>query len=279
MTKTASPISQSTVHSDLLTVMSIAALAYLLATALHEHLGHGVSCLSLGGHLKELGAFYVSCDYAGMSDLNIRLVALAGPLVSFILGLVAFAALRSARGASPYMRFFLWLLGGIGLMTATGYLLFSGISGLGDFGTSRDGMLYQSTPEWLWRAVLTLLGIAGYAWSIRNMLSSMEDLIGGSGPDRVRRAQRLALTAYLTGAVVSILIGLLNPQGIFILLASAAAASLGGTSALAWSMTLLKRDRQTTEPPLSLTRQWGWIMAGLLFTLIYGLLLGPTIRL
>lgn len=265
-------------RNDVLTVMAISSLAYLLGTALHEHLGHSASCLGLGGSIRELNAFYVDCNYQGMSDLSIRLVALAGPLVSLVQGLLAFAALRQARGASPQLRFFLWLMGGLGLMTATGYLLFSGVTGLGDFGTSRDGMLYQLSPEWLWRAVLVLLGVVGYTLSIRAMLSGMEDMIGGSGPDRVRRAQRLSLTAYLTGGLVSVLIGFLNPEGIVIVLASAAAASLGGTSALAWTMRLLKHDQQTGTPPLTLSRQWGWIVAGVLFTLVYGLWLGPSIK-
>ena len=39
-------------------------------------------------------------------------------------------------------------------MTAAGYLLFSGFTGLGDFGTSRDGALYLAQPEWLWRLAL-----------------------------------------------------------------------------------------------------------------------------
>lgn len=258
--------------------MSISALAYLLATAVHEHLGHGAACVSLGGQLKEVGAFYVDCTYAGMGDLHIRLVALAGPLVSLLLGTLAFVAFRRVNPAAPHLRFFLWLLGGLGLMTATGYLLFSGLTGLGDFGTSRDGLLYQVTPPWLWRALLTGLGIAGYLLSVRVMLRGMENLIGGSGPNRVRRAQRLALSAYLTGAAVSILIGLLNPQGIFIVLISAAAASLGGTSALAWTMQFLDRERQTTQPPLHLPLRWNWIVAGLLFTLLYGLWLGPSLR-
>lgn len=265
-------------RTDVLTIMAISSLTYLLGTAIHEHLGHGASCLGLGGQFKEVGAFYVDCHYQGMSDLNIRLMALAGPLASLVQGFLAFAAFRQSRDASPHLRFFLWLLGSLGLMTATGYLLFSGLTGLGDFGVSRDGTFYQVSPEWLWRVLLILLGAAGYALTVRTMLSTMDTLIGGSGPDRMRRAAGLALTAYLTGGLVSVLIGLLNPQGIFIVLASAAAASLGGTSALAWTMTFLKRDRTTTDPPLILSRQWSWIAAGLIFTLIYGLWLGPSIN-
>ena len=64
--------------TDYLTVIALSMLAYTLAVVLHEHLGHAPTCASLGGHTAELGAYYVDCQYAGMPDISIRLVALAG---------------------------------------------------------------------------------------------------------------------------------------------------------------------------------------------------------
>lgn len=268
----------STPATDLPTLVAISSLAYLLDTALHEHLGHGLACAALGGSIKEAGAFYVDCHYAGMGSLNIRLVALAGPLVSLLVGLSGFAVLRRLNTASAHLKFFVWLLASLGLMTATGYLLFSGVSGLGDFGFGPDGALLGWSPEWLWRILLSLLGALTYGLTIRQMLRTLSDMLGGSGSERPQQAQRLALTAYLTGGLVSVLIGLLNPQGIFILLASAAAASLGGSSALAWAMRFVSPNAPTPKPLMTLPRQWVWIGVGLLFTLIYGLLLGPSIK-
>ena len=264
--------------SDAITVIAIACIAYILATALHEHVGHALACVALGGRLRELNAFYVDCDYQQMPNLNIRLVAFAGPLMSLLTGIIALAAFRRLPDASSYLRLFLWVLGTIGLLVATGYLLFSGLSGLGDFGTSREGMLYNLAPEWLWRVIITVLGIGGYALSVRASLAAMEQLIGGSGPDRVKRAQRISLTCYLAGGLVSVLIGLLNPQGLFIVLASAGAASLGGTSALAWSMQQLDRKRETTQPPLQIARNWLWIGVGIVVVAVYGVILGPSIK-
>ncbi|QFP78047.1 hypothetical protein [Deinococcus sp. AJ005] len=279
MTSAASVPSVRRVPIDLLTVVSIAFLAYLLGTALHEHLGHAVSCLALGGTLRELGAFYVDCSYGGMSDLGIRLVALAGPLVSLLTGLVCFAVLRAGRVTSPHLIFFLWLLGSVGALTASGYLLFSGVTGLGDFGTSRDGAAYELSPEWLWRTLLVALGVAAYTLSVRVMLARMGAVIGGEGVARVRHAQRLSLTSYLAGGVVSVLVGLFNPLGLVIVLTSAAAASLGGTSGLAWTMQFMNRHVQSSQPPLALPRNWAWTLGGLLFTLLYAVFLGPSIRL
>ena len=164
-------------------------------------------------------------------------------------------------------------------MTATGYPLFSGVTGLGDLGTSRDGALYLASPEWLWRLVLVVLGGAGYALVIYLSLGRMDQIIGGEGNERVRRAQRLALTSYVSGAVMSVLIGLLNPEGFIIVIISAAASSLGGTSGLAWMMQLLDRSKSSPAAPLRLDRSWAWVTVGFVVTAIYAIVFGPTLRL
>jgi len=83
-------------------------------------------------------------------------------------------------------------------------------------------------------------------------LRKMDKLIGGEGTARVAQAEKLALTSYLTGTVMSVLIGLLNPHGIIIVITSAAAATLGGTSGLAWMDAVAKSkegaSRATAAP-------------------------------
>jgi hypothetical protein len=264
--------------TDFLTVIALSVLAYTLAVLFHEYLGHGVACLTLGAHLSELGAYYVVCQYAGMTDINIRLVALAGPLVSLIIGALGLVTFDRIPTSAAHGRYWVWLFGTINLMTAAGYLLFSGVTGLGDFGTSRDGLLYQISPERIWRVALVLLGVAGYALVIYLSLRRMDNLIGGEGAARVRHGQTLALTSYLTGALMSVLVGLLNPHGLVIVLISAAASSLGGTSGLAWMTQMMDRKKTSTTSPLQLPRNWSWIVAGFAVMLIYGLILGPTVR-
>ena len=263
---------------DLFTVISISSLAYLLATFLHEMGGHGLSCLLQGAKLLELGAFYASCDYSGLSDLSIRVVAVAGPVISLLTGVICYLILPRLPERAFHWKYGLWLLGTLGLLIAAGYLLFSGVSGIGDFGFSRDGLLYQAAPEALWRVILAILGAGAYLLVVALAIRKMDrHVIGGQGVERVRQAQRLALTSYLTGGIVSVLIGFLNPLGIIIVLISAAAASLGGTSALLWMMQWLNRKAVSPAPYLQLARSWSWIIAGIGFTLLYALVLGPSI--
>ncbi len=264
--------------SDRLTLIAVSALAYIAAVGLHEHLGHTLACFVLGSRPVEVGAFYVNCDYTGMSDVYIRLVALAGPLVSLLIGLGSFFLLhrRPPRTSAAY--YFVWLLGSIGFMSATGYLLFSGIFGIGDFGASRDGVFYLATPEWLWRFILTIVGFASYILIIRIAVREIDSRLGGVGRARIRSARRLALTSYLTGAVISIAIGLLNPHGVIIVATSAAASSLGATSGLLWMMQLLDRNRPALLPGLVIRRSWWWIAFGGAVTVVYALVLGPTLH-
>jgi len=263
---------------DRLTLIAISALAYIVATGLHEHLGHTMACIMLGSHPLEVGAFYVNCDYASMSAINIRLVALAGPVVSLLIGIVSFLILYRQPLHSSAAHYFVWLLGSIGFMSATGYLLFSGLTGIGDFGTGPDGLFYQATPEWLWRTALTLVGIVSYILIIYMAVRMIDQRIAGVGRARIHFARQMANTSYLTGAAVSIGIGLLNPHGLVIVAISAAASSLGATSGLLWMMQLLDRNREVLAPGLVFPRSWWWIVLGAAVTIIYALFLGPTLH-
>lgn len=262
---------------DWLTLIAISALAYIIAVALHEHLGHTAACLILGSHPKEVGAFYVDCNYTGMSEFYIRLVALAGPVVSLGIGIVCFHVLHRHPPRTPTAYYFVWLLGSIGLMSATGYLLFSGISGIGDLGTTPDGVFYMASPEWLYRIVLSIAGIASYVWVIHIAVREIDPHFSGSGTTRIHYARMLVLVSYITGAVVYTAIGMLNPHGFVIVATSAVASSMGATSGLLWMMQLLDRQRQVPSPGLMIKRSWAWIAAGCIVTVFYAVILGPTI--
>jgi len=277
MTKQGAPVDKAAQSVDWLTVVSLSMLAYLLGTALHEHAGHALACLAVHGQIIELNAFYVNCGYQGVSELGVRLVALAGPVMSIVCGVVGFVLLDRVATTSA-TTYFLWLFSTIGFLTGTGYMLFSGVLGIGDFGTSSEGVIYQLQPEWLWRIALVVVGLGSYLLVIRVMVGKLDTFIGGEGQERVKRAQRLSLTSYLSGVIASVLIGFLNPLGIYIVLISAAAASAGGTSGLVWGMQTLNRKKQTGMPPFTISRDWRFIVVGIAFTLGYAAVFGPSLR-
>lgn len=262
---------------DRLTLVALSALAYIVAVALHEHLGHATACALLGSHATELGAFYVECDDARLTSLGIRLVALAGPLVSLVLGLGCLPL--AARCTSPAAFYFIWLLGALGLMDAAGYPLFSGISGIGDLGTASDGALKGVEPEWAWRAAETAAGLVAYIAVVRYAARAIAPHLSGVGRVRIHAARLVLTWSYFAGAAVYLAIGLLNPRGLVIVLTSALASSMGGTSGLLWMARVLGREPPAPGPGIYFARSWRWIIAAAVLTLGYALVFGPTLRL
>lgn len=261
------------------TMITISVLAYVVTTALHEYLGHAVVCVVLGGGLTEINAFYINCQYRNISDFSIRFIAIAGPLASFLTGLISFILLNRLKKLSSNAIYFLWLLGTISLLTATGYLIFSGITGLGDFGFTRDGALFALTPIWLWRTLLTILGIAAYGSVVGYSLKKLNSILGGESPERVRRARTLTLISYFSGCGMAILVGILNPQGLYIILLSSLASTAGGTSALLWMLRFFKKDNTSSKPLITIKKDYRWIGISLLILGVYAIIFGPSLYL
>ncbi len=267
----------SKIKVDFPTLIALSAFSFILATALHEHAGHALACYLLDGHIKELGAFYVDCGYESLSNLGNRLVALAGPLMSLITGVIGVMLFDRASKSNSQLKYFLWHFATVSLMTAAGYMLFSGVAGIGDLGTGEYGVFYQVQPEWIYRVGLAILGAAGYYGVIRVSIRKMDSFIGCEGVERVNRAQMISLVSYLTGGLVAVLIGLLNPYGLVIVLVSSVASSMGGTSGLAWMMQLLDRRKNTGDAPFTMKRSWDWIALSIVFLLAYTIIFGPTL--
>lgn len=269
-----SPTTRSGLGFDGLTVMAMAGLAYVLSTALHEHAGHALACHALGGHVRGYGAFYVDCDYRGMGSMAMRLVAVAGPAMSLLFGVACMGLLP--RLQAPLSRLFCWVLGSCGLMTGFGYLVFSAVSGIGDLGVGEEGVLHGLAMPWLWRVSMLLVGYWLYdrvvVWSITELGRQL-----GGGPQRRRRARWLALLCYLSGALTSVFIGLFNPVGVVIVLTSAAAASLGGTSGFAWGPARVRLPEDDASPVRTLPRSWPWIVFSAMVVVLYAWVFGPTL--
>jgi hypothetical protein len=248
----------------------MAVVVFLGSTLLHEFGGHGGACLATGGRLNAIGAFYIDCTSA--NAWAERIVSAAGSTAN--LAAAGLAAIVFGFATTAIVRLFWWLAFTINVLVWSGYFLFSGLSGIGDWS---DGGVLTSAPNIaLWRSALAVGGALFYmagAFISARMLSS----IVGAGPDARRAARRIAWTAYFAGGIVSVLVGLLNPLGIFILLASAAASSFGGTSGLLWLTSFISRSGEARA--VAIPRSWVWIAIGVLTTAAYAALLGPSITL
>jgi hypothetical protein len=260
---------------DRSTIIAISVLAYALANVVHEGLGHGGACILLGARPTMFNAIFFTYDESTASDAVQRIISAAGSIVNAIIGLPLVALLRSRAPLSPRWRYFLWIFCAVNLLTAFGYLLFSGIGGIGDWARVIQG----ARPVWPFRLVLVVAGgLLYFVIAPRLLMPALDPFLGRDPDTRVARARRLSLVPYAAGAVTLIVAGLLNPLGMKIVLISAAAASLGGTSLLAWYPAIPRPpSAYATDTPLGITRSIPWIVSAAIAMVFFVLVLGPGI--
>src|SRR5580700_1545893 len=106
------------VPSDTLTITGIAIIAYILASVLHEGVGHGGACLVDGGKVLVISTVHMECS------AETRLVMAGGTLMNVVAGALCFALGRVTARTSPRLRYFMWLSMTVNLFTAAGYFGF-----------------------------------------------------------------------------------------------------------------------------------------------------------
>jgi hypothetical protein len=261
---------------DRATLVAIAVVAYALANLVHEGLGHGGACLLAGGRPLALSAIHFESDL-GSLDLDARKwLAAGGTIANVVVGVLALAALRASRGTWGAGRYFLWLLMTVNLLQAAGYWLFSGVGNIGDWAAVIAGL----EPRWAFRLGLSVLGGAAYWGVVVLSLRELQPFLG-AGSGQWRRAVPLTVIPYLAGGILYVAAGIPNPVGWRLVLISAAAASFGGASALAWMAQFLRNETRfppQAGEPLQLPRSVAWLATGTLVALLFVGVLGPGIR-
>ena len=111
-------------------------------------------------------------------------------------------------------------------------------------------------------------------------LRELRPFLGKDPAARVQRARRLTLVPYLTTGIFSCVAGALNPVGPLLILVSAAAASFGGKSGLAWMWTLLRGTRiPSSELQMpEIQRSWAWMVVAILVAIGFIAVLGTGVK-
>lgn len=260
-------------YVDLPTVAGIAVLVYVASVVLHEAAGHGLACLAVGAPPKIWGAYYFDCDFVGLPPSAERIVAAAGSTMNLGVALLCMAAWPLARDRAPATRLFLWLAFTVNAFEWAGYFLYSGVTGAGDWGV--NGVLTGVIHAPHARVVMVALGAFFYYWWTASRAARMLGAILGGTSAARRTGQRTSATAYASGAVTALIVGLFVPIGSSMVLASAIASSVGGTLGLLFVALGMPRDSRAAGP--SLTRSWAWIVAGIAAVVAYAVVLGPGI--
>ena len=255
---------------DLLNIVAIAIAAAVIADVIHEGLGHGGMCAATGGQPLALSTVHFDCS------ADTRLVAAGGTMANLIFGALFWVTARAVKQNASW-RYFFWLLMTFNLFEAGGYFLFSGIGNIGDWAAVVAGW----QPAWAWRVGLTALGTVTYFFlCVPLCLGELRPFLGRDRKIRVQRARRLTLVPYFTSGILSCVAGALNPVGPLLILISAAAASFGGHSGLAWMWNLLYGPRiPSSELQMpEIKRSGGWIVAAVILAIVFIAGLGPGVK-
>ncbi|MGC1998760.1 MAG: hypothetical protein WA658_02825, partial [Candidatus Acidiferrales bacterium] len=150
------------------------------------------------------------------------------------------------------------------------------VGNIGDWARVIQGL----QPSWAWHLGLIVAGAISYSYFVWLSLLELRPFLGPEGEMRLRRARRLTQIPYFTDGILSCIAGLFNPVGMLLVAISAAAASFGGASGLAWMGLLLRgpRVRSTELQMPEITRSWGWILAAVALALLFIDVMGPGFR-
>jgi hypothetical protein len=201
---------------DLWTLVAFGVLAYMISNVL----------------LSGAQRITVTSTYM-QAGMDTRWILAAGTLVNLAVGLLGLVVLRGIRGANVPLRLFIWSFTAFNLLLGTGYFLFSGIGGIGDWAEWMKGL----SPIWGWRVGFALLGVVSYFASAWLLARELVEVVG-LGEARLRR---MTWIIYFAGGLTACLAGVRNPMGWRLVLVSAASSSLGGASGLMWIPSIAAR--------------------------------------
>ena len=248
---------------DKLTVISVAVLACILGDVLHEGLGHGVTAWLSGAHRLTISTVALS------ADIDTRWISANGTLVNLFFGVVFWLLLLKPQSYRPATRLWLVLAMAGNLFSGTGYFFFSGVTNFGDWAAVIHGL----EPHWVWRLGLIVLGAASYYASMLLVAGKLSPF-HRSG-ESSRRLRGLCWTPYFAEGVLAGLGGLLNPAGLFYVIASALPSTLGANAGLLSLPAMMRRRGVSEEEQVApIQRSPAWIASAAIASLLFIFVLG-----
>jgi hypothetical protein len=247
---------------DRLTLIAVSALACILQDVLHEDLGHGVTAWLSGARTVTMSTV------ALQSDIDTRWISANGTLVNLLFAAIFWLLLQSPQRYRPATRYFLVLAMAGNLFTGTGYFFFSGVTNFGDWAA----VIRALQPHWMWQFGLVVLGVATYYASMLVVAAELNPF--RSQDEGSRRLRGLCWTPYFTDGILAGLGGLLNPAGLFYVIASALPSTLGANAGLLSLPSLMRRRPPSREPVGLIERSTAWIATAAVASLLFIFVLG-----
>lgn len=191
-------------RDDPRTLAAIGVVAACLASIAHEAIGHGGTCLAVGGTIARLTATHFGC--AG----GTALVDAVGPAANLAVALIAFLLLRLGRAFTAPTRLFLFMLGGINLCWFTGEMIHSAFLNIED----EANLARQLGWPAVWRPVAMAGGVLIYIATIRyGAVVARRFVAAGDPPENLRRRIMIAWAAATASFAVAGLAWARDPFG------------------------------------------------------------------
>jgi hypothetical protein len=254
-------------RDDTLTVVAISLLAAMLASMLHEGVGHALPALLMGAQSGVLSTV------AWSSTFESKWVDAGGALVNIAAAGMLWLGLRLFKNASARTRYFLLIACAFNLFDGTGYFFFSGVTDFGDWAQVIAG----AHPHWLWRTILIVVGVAAYYGAV---------LVLGLGFVRYfgialnnSRLRKLTIVPYVSAIALVAVSALFNPIGIQLVWQSAIPATAGAHSGLLWFRYYIRKGIAPTRSAGGIERSYLWISTAAVLSLIFIVVLGRGITL
>jgi hypothetical protein len=271
----ASPSKSVPAHDDVWTVGAIAVLAFICADIAHEVIGHGVGFLLAGGRSGLLTTTRLISLDPPLNDLPGRVFDLGGPAGNLACAGLSWRALRMRRQVGPDVRLLLWLAMAFSLFWGFGYLVSCGVLGHGDW----VALIRGSSPPWLWRTILAVIGLVLYRRAMTLVASELHRVVPASDAHRRRRLHALILTSYVAGGLIACAGAVLDPRGRAEVWNSGALTGFGSALGLFGALRLGARSADTPGSSGDVVgRNRGWILAAAVASAFYILILGPGVQ-
>ncbi len=258
---------------DLITVSSIAVLAYILADIAHEGAGHILGFYLAGGKSGLLTTTRL-IEWITLPDPQWRIFDLGGLAGNLGFAFLAWLIQLLLRKRPVQLRFFLWLVMAFSLFWAFGYMIFCGVTGRGDWMALIEGTKFL----WPGRILFLFLGILLYRVSIRFLTTELHRIIPTNGSKVNSRISRLIWISYISGGLIACAGAVLDPRGAMEILNSGALSSFGATIGLLFIPPSLRRLPEPLNlPETFIYRDLPWILAAAAGAIYFIGILGPGI--
>jgi hypothetical protein len=260
---------------DILTVASIAVLAFIVADMAHEGIGHGFAFYFVGGQSSMLTTTRL-IEWVKLPDPQWRIFDLGGPAGNLLFALLAWSGQRLVRGRAERLRLFLWLVLAFSLFWAVGYLFFCGVVAQGDWMALIPGTRHE-VPA---RVILALAGLALYRASIQLVASELRWIVPLQRISTKPRLRRLIWTSYIAGGLIACAGPILDPRGPMEILNSGVWSGFGAAVGILFAVNVFLRLPEKHNPvDAPILPGLPWILAAAAGAIYYVGILGPGILL